>query len=306
VPFDRPLTTETPDARRAGDGQEVRPPSGQVEVVYFTDPLCAWSWAIEPQWRRLRFEYEGRITWRYVMGGMIADWRSYQDTLNEVYNPAQMALHWYQIRQLTGAHLDERIWQDDPPSSSYAACLAVKAAERQGADAGEDYLRRVREAAMLGRRNVARGEVLVEVAEELAADPPPGTVFDVDRFRDDILGADVKDAFHDDLREVRYRDVARFPTLVLRSTTGRGIALAGCRPYEVMREALARLVPDLGPRRLESDAVAYMSYWRRAAGREVAEALGIEHEAAAASLEEAVAAGILTREELSDAYRIRR
>jgi predicted DsbA family dithiol-disulfide isomerase len=298
--------TETPDARRATAGEDAPPCPGRLEVVYFTDPLCPWSWAIEPRQQRLRFEYGEQIAWRSVMGGMIADWRSYRDTLNEIYNPAQMALHWYQVRQLTGARLDERIWRDDPPSSSYPACLAVKAAEQQGAGAGEAYLRRVREAVMVDRRNVARGDVLVEVAEELAADAPRGVAFDVDRFRDDILGEAVKEAFHGDLREVRYRAIGRFPTLVLQAEGGPGIALTGCRPYESVREALARLAPDLRPRRREPDAVAYVSHCGRADGREVAEALGIDREAAVRLLDEAVAAGVLAREDSSDAYRIRR
>jgi predicted DsbA family dithiol-disulfide isomerase len=304
VPSERLQTPCAPDARGAATAGDDTPPAPRrLEVVYYTDPLCAWSWAIEPQWRRLRFEYDEGIAWRYVMGGMVADWGSYQDTLNSVYNPAQMALQWYQVRQLTGTRLDERIWREDPPSSSYPACLAVKAAERQGPAAGEDCLRRLREAVMIGRRNVARGEALVEAAEGLAADPPRGVAFDVDRFREDILGAEVRNAFHEDLREVRYRDIGRFPTLVLRAEGDRAIALAGYRTYEIIREALTRLAPDLRPRRREPDAVAYVSYWGRAAGREVAQAFGIEHEAAARTLDEAVAAGVLARGESSDDYR---
>src|SRR3546814_17149873 len=45
-----------------------------AEIVYFTDPLCSWSWALEPQWRRLLFTFGDRLYWRYRMGGMIPDW----------------------------------------------------------------------------------------------------------------------------------------------------------------------------------------------------------------------------------------
>src|SRR5579884_3121035 len=95
-----------------------------VSVEYFTDPLCSWSWAFEAQWRRLRYESGERLDWRYRMGGLIADWRSYEDPLNDIRNPAQMAPQWYQIQELSGMPLDDRLWQIDPPASSYPACVA--------------------------------------------------------------------------------------------------------------------------------------------------------------------------------------
>jgi len=247
----QPIDPETSAPDHAGRTDEGDPGAGPdvpaVQITYYTDPLCPWSWALEPHWRRLRCESDARLACRYVMGGMIADWRSYHDPLNSVHNPAQMALQCYQVRQLTGVPIDERLLREDPPDSSYPACLAVKAAERQGADAGDAYLRSLREAAMLEARNVARGDVLLSLAEVLAGSPPPGVAFDVDRFREDLLGPEVPEAFQDDLRDVRYRNIDRFPTLVLRAGDRPGIALVGYRPYEVLREALGRLIPDLRP-----------------------------------------------------------
>jgi len=274
--------------------RDERPP---VELAYYTDPLCPWSWAMEPHWRRLRFEFGGRIAWRYVMGGMVKDWRSYRDEINTVHRPSQMGPQCYQVRHLTGMPLDERIWHEDPPASSYPACLAVKAAARQGVEAGEAYLRRLRESIMLGRRNVARGEVLLSLAEEVAGEDRPGLAFDVARFADDLLGDHVRDAFQADLKETRAGDIARFPTLLLRGTEGPGIALVGYRPYEVMREALTRIAPDFQPIRAATDAAGYVAFWGRAAACEVAEALGIAREDALRLLEDEVAAGVLKRAE---------
>ena len=59
-----------------------------VDVIYYTDPLCSWSWAFEPVWRRLRYELGDQLAWRYRMGGMIPDWRHYADPLNDVASPA--------------------------------------------------------------------------------------------------------------------------------------------------------------------------------------------------------------------------
>jgi predicted DsbA family dithiol-disulfide isomerase len=271
-------------------------PAG-IAVTYYTDPLCPWSWAFEPQWRRLRAEFGDRLARRHVMGGMIADWRSFHDPINGVHNPAQMAVQWYEARRMTGMPLDERIWHESPPSSSYPACLAVKAAGRQGPDAADSYLRRLREAVMVDRRDVARGEVLLAIADELADDRPTGLAFDADRFRDDLVAPEVAEAFHEDLREVSYRAIRRFPTLVFRAGDGPEIALVGHRPYAIIRSVLDRLAPGLTPAPAEADAVAYVRRWGRAHAREVAEALGLEDAAALRSLEDAAAAGALGREE---------
>ena len=202
---------------RAVDHGDEAARAALVEVTYYTDPLCPWSWVLEPQCNRLRFTFGDQLAWRHVLGGMIPDWKSYHDPLNEVHNPAQMAQQCYCAQQQTGMPLDERVWRADPPASSYPACLAVKAAERQGREAGEAYLRRVREAVMLGRRNVARGEVLMDLAEELAGDRSYRFRFDQERFREDLLGPEALEALQRDLSQVKSENIVRFPTLILRA-----------------------------------------------------------------------------------------
>ncbi|MFN3648553.1 MAG: DsbA family protein [Armatimonadota bacterium] len=265
----------------------------RIAVEYYTDPLCSWSWSLEPQWRRLRYELGPRLTWRYRMAGMIPDWNSYDDPLNSVSSPAQMAPQWYHVRTATGVPLDERIWHEDPPSSSYPACLAVKAAALQGPEAEEAYLRRLRAAALLQRRNVSLPEVLTAVAEELAQ--ATGR-FDAERFRRELPGPAARDAFREDLREVRYRGIGRFPSLVVRGLrSGRAVLMVGYRPYSVLRAALEELEPALPPLRSATDPVEYVRYWGRATAQEVAEALGSPPETAVGALSVEVDAGRLRR-----------
>lgn len=199
-----------------------------VEVTYYTDPLCPWSWAFEPQWGRFLEESAGRFAVRYVMGGMIADWRTFRDPIHSIHNPSQMAAHWYHVGRVMGVAIDERLWHDDPPESSYPACLAVKAAGLQSPAAGAFYLRRLREAAMVGQRNIARAEVVLAIADEIN----DGNTFDAMRFRDDLIGPEAASAFQEDLREIRYREIRRFPTLALRTGDRPAIAIVGYRPFE--------------------------------------------------------------------------
>ena len=259
-----------------------------IEVTYFTDPLCSWSWAFEAIWRRLRYEFADRIAWRYVLGGMIPDWQSFNDPLHSVHRPAQMGPSWYEVRHLTGMPIDEMIWLQDPPASSYPACVAVKAAGRQGAAIEELYLRRLREAVMLERRNVARREVLVELFDAPSGDPV--------RFRRDIVGNEALEAFREDLKDAGYRNIGRFPAFVLRGAAGRAALLVGYRPYPVFREALAAVAPDLSPSRTASNPVAYALHWGSITAAEVAEAVGRPADEVARHLDGAVADGGLLRD----------
>lgn len=271
--------------------------SAPLRAIYYTDPLCSWSWGFEPQWRRLRYELGAQIQWRYRMGGMIADWQHYSDPLNDVSRPVQMGPQWFQVRELSGMPIEERIWFEDPPSSSYPACIAVKAAAQQGAHQGERYLRRVREAVMVERRNVALRQCLLDLAHDLAnTAEQQADALDVARFTQALSGEEALAEFRSDLQDTRYRDIGRFPTLALLNQTGSGIMLVGYRPYDALRGALTRWMPDLAPVRQATDAVAYARYWGRITLREVMEALEQERAQVEQALQEGVAQGLLTQQ----------
>jgi predicted DsbA family dithiol-disulfide isomerase len=40
-----------------------------VPVTLFTDPFCPWSWAAEPQRRRLEVEFGDQVALSYVIAG---------------------------------------------------------------------------------------------------------------------------------------------------------------------------------------------------------------------------------------------
>jgi putative protein-disulfide isomerase len=292
------------------DEQLAATPDGQKEetneareqklafVEYFTDPLCSWSWAFEAQWRRLRYECAERLDWRYRMGGLIADWRSYEDPLNDIRNPAQMGPQWFQIQELSGMPLDDRLWHIDPPASSYPACVAVKAAERQGKAAEESLLRRLREAAMIERRNIGRWDTLYTAAQQTANDG----LLDLNRFSDDYKAAATMETFRQDLRDAAYYSIGRFPTLILQRNDGRGIVLVGYRPYEALHAAMEHLVPGVTQQQAatpEDLAIAYVTYWRRVIARELVEILGCAMHEIVALLESLVTRGALMLEDNS-------
>ena len=209
-----------------------------LEVTYYTDPLCCWSWAFEPQWQRLLSEFKGNIKYRYCMGGLLPGWKNYNDSLNSVSRPIQMGPVWMHAKQLSGMPMEPNIWIIDPPSSSYPACLAVKCASFQSLKAEELLLRSLREAVMTKSENISREEILFSLAEKLAACEPE---FDVNRFKEDMKSDDAIESFRNDLQEVQYHQINRFPSLVIRNQMNKAILISGYRPYPVLLNAIKQM-----------------------------------------------------------------
>jgi predicted DsbA family dithiol-disulfide isomerase len=266
------------------------PADAVIHVTYYTDPLCSWSWAFEPQWRRLRYEYGDQLAWTYRMGGMIPNWDQYADPLNDVSRPVQMGPQWFQVRAISGMPLNEAIWHKDPPASSYPACIAVKAAQQQGAEAGEQYLRRVREAVMVEEQNIVHQEVLWACGHDVAACCPS---FSLARFEASLEQGSALQDFRTDMQDVRYRAIGRFPTLLLHHRSGGSVMLVGYRPYDALREVIRRLAPEMAVQRPADEIVPFVSCWGRVTLQEVAEACAMDRPAARSALERLVAKGEL-------------
>jgi predicted DsbA family dithiol-disulfide isomerase len=177
-----------------------------VQVRFYTDPACPWSWAGEPALRRLMWEFEGELEFVWVMGGLA---RSYERA-----NLLQVVSQWLVDAAEGEMPNDPRIWTENPLESTYPACQAVKAAEEQGWEVAYRYLRRLREGIMFERRKLDNAEVLKEEAA------PAG--LDRQRFEIDLYSEAITEAFAADLDEVRNPpQEAREAGAIHRSSKGR-------------------------------------------------------------------------------------
>jgi predicted DsbA family dithiol-disulfide isomerase len=249
----------------------------EILISYFTDPSCVWSWAIEPKIRRLLEEYGGKIRILYKMGGLMEKWTGYQDPENRITKPSQMAPRWADVARRTGMPIDERIWREDPPDSTYPPCIAFKAAEFQGARISVRYLRRLREAVFLERKNTAREEVLFRLAKEVG--------LDVERFQKDFKEGRAESAFRQDLEDAREQFILGFPTLLFRGTRDREAKLYGYLEYDSYRRAIDDVWGSPVKRNRQEGIAAFVRKYHRVLLPEVAELFHLETEEAAGQLE---------------------
>ncbi len=257
-----------------------------VTVRYYTDPACSWSWGTEPKLRRLIWEFGAELRFTWVMGGLARQYGpDYRDQETGVGSGADcfadLMAHWLDVAAESGMPIDARIWSQNPISSTYPACQAVKAAVEQGAEAACRYLRRVREGLLLERKKLDHLEALVGEAGQAG--------LDVERFRIDLGSHAITEAFAADLDEVRDppqearaagkvgrtegHERVSFPSALFVGEDGSRHGVWGWQPYEAYREAAlaagAEAVHDRRPEPLEA-----VERFGRCATRELEELTG--------------------------------
>lgn len=239
----------------------------QFKVEYYTDPLCCWSWAMEPQMRKLRYLLKERLKINYVMGGLLKDWKHYSDNLNNINLPSQLGPLWMEAKQRSGQPIEENIWLFNPIQTSYPACMAVKAAEDQSTTAGEAMLRMLREAVMIHQRNIGETDVLLE----LALDLEQKGILEKDRFEKCLFSDEVSRLFRKDLDLTKLREIRRFPTLLI-SLGDKTMQITGYRPFSVLLDTFKLLDAKLEiPHQI--DKQEYLNSWESLTKRELEEVL---------------------------------
>jgi putative protein-disulfide isomerase len=185
---------------------------------------------------------------------------------------------------------DRMIQAVDDFNSTWPACIAAKAADLQGPEAGRRYLRALREAWCLDARAIHRVGVQTDVAREAG--------LNLDAFANALEDGSADRAFQEDRSECARLQVTGFPTFTIGDAHA-SIRLNGWQPWEVFEEVLRKVDPSLVPNVVEAnDASALQLFGSsdRWATREVAAVLGVTDDDAELLLEELEGSGRIHRQ----------
>lgn len=208
----------------------------RVTVTEFTDPYCTWCWGAEPIVRRLREVYRDQLRVEYAMGGLVEDFSEFHDPTNDIERADEVAPHWVTASHRHGMPVEVSLWEEDPPTSTYPANVAYKAAEFQDRELAHGFLRRMREAAATETANLEREAVVSELAAEVG--------LDVDRFERAIASGRAEQAFEEDLERTRKLGATSLPTFVV-DVDGDRELLRGYRPFVTFEKLFTEEAPDL-------------------------------------------------------------
>jgi putative protein-disulfide isomerase len=261
----------------------------------YTDPACSASWASEPSFKKLSVEFGAEVQFTYVMGGLARDYTSgYEDPESGIGGERGvfhgLLLHWLERADSSGMPIDPRLWSEGPITTTYPACMAVKAAAEQGAEAEARYLRTLREGLLCFRRKLDTTEALVEEARRAG--------LDVERFRIDLGSHAIVEAFGADLEDTRTippearqaggakqgqgEERLVFPSVRLDGERGQHWVF-GIQPYEAYREAALAVGAEPEDRAPPGISAALTRFGRMATA-EVAAACELPGPTAAAEL----------------------
>lgn len=208
----------------------------KIKVEYFTDPLCAWSYASEPTVQSLISQFGDKIGFQYkslpILDGIIGEPKQGE----KIHSPDEMAEAWSEISEKTGTKIDVGLWHTNPPHSSWPANRAMKAALMQGFDKGNRFLHVLRDAIMTEQKNPSNLEVLKDIAGRSG--------LDVDRFYMQMTdnASALEESVAADLLEGTNRCIYSTPTLVMQNDQGDKVIVQGTLDYEVCSRAIHLLM----------------------------------------------------------------
>lgn len=201
-----------------------------IRIDYYTDPYCAWSWALEPALREIeRVEHAG-VSWRLRMKPLLRDREAVGQSGEEV------AQKWERIGRLTGTDIDAGRWRSDPPRSTLPADRAVKVAARFGAEQERRFLHELRPLLMLQGRSADDEATLVEAARRAEIDE--------EEFKRALDDTTTDAAIAEDEQEAAAEGVKATPALVIRNNEGDRVVIEGVRDTELIRRAIQVLRTD--------------------------------------------------------------
>jgi putative protein-disulfide isomerase len=234
-----PAYIDSPDLDPASTNAQA-----QVNIDYFTDPICSTCWGVEPQLKKLKLEYGHVLHIEYYMGGLLPSWDVYNS--GGISKPSDVAHHWDEVSAYYQMPIDGDIWLENPLNSSYPPSIGFKAAQMQSKKVAIHFLRKLREQLFLQKVNITSEEVMVKTASACG--------LDTSRFRNDFRNnAEVE--FKSDLQRSRQGGVRGFPTFFFSNKEGKKEMIYGFRDYSFFENAIKKLYPQAEVQNYEKTAV---------------------------------------------------
>lgn len=173
----------------------------KVIVTIFTDPMMGLSYECEPIFRKLETHYKERIEFKYVMGGLVRDISDFMTTEELSYEPNE-GIRRYCLRLADTYRSEESICGlpinmddfhlfDAQHRSSYPMNIAFEAAKLTEPEKAEQFLYRLRYAAIVETKQTTTEKEILYTAEK--------TGLEISAFTRALHNGTAEAAFQDDL-----------------------------------------------------------------------------------------------------------
>jgi predicted DsbA family dithiol-disulfide isomerase len=229
-----------------------------IEIYIFIDPLCPECWGLEPIIRKLQIEYGQLFSLRHVISGKLTALN-----VRKNKNFENIAQVWEKTASRSGMSCDGNLWFENPISSPYVACIAIKAAELQGRKLAIRFLRKIQEYVFVEKKDISNINILTECAASVG--------LDVDEFIHDMTSTSAAKGFQCDLKITTEMDVHEIPSLVFfnQNIEEEGIKVSGVYAYEVYVQILDDMLNGLPEPSAPPSLEQFMSCFKFVATKEI-------------------------------------
>jgi len=247
------------------------PMEKKIEISHFTDPLCFWCYAMEPEMRKMRVLLGDQLDYRIVMGVLSSDVHEiigYGDDAElrfEIYR-AMLNNYFREAAKAVGMplSLEEMLSRGPDDFVSLPLSLAYCAMKMIDESIAEAYLRRMRECVFAEGRNLSSVAEQIELASEFPVD--------VEEFRRNLEDGEVAEILQQGVDECRVYGIAAFPTLLMQWGDKR-VAVQGYHSFEELKQAIAQVTEGdiiLSDAEFSEHALEnYIDRFGKAAAREI-------------------------------------
>jgi putative protein-disulfide isomerase len=135
-------------------------------LIYFTDPMCSWCYGFSGVIAEIRKAFGPALPIRLVMGGL----RPGTDQPITPQARAEITAHWRHVHEASGLPFDERVLADGFVYDTDPAARAVVVVRREDPELALTFLGRTQRAFYAQAKDVTKGEVLADLAQELGVD----------------------------------------------------------------------------------------------------------------------------------------
>ena len=211
----------------------------KLVIEHFTDPLCFWCYAMEPEMRKIRVLLDDQLDYRIVMGVLSSDVHEiigYDEDAElryEVYR-AMLANYFRESVKMVRMplSLDNMLTHGPEDLVSLPLSLAYCAMKMIDKDIAEAYLRRMRERVFAEGCSLSTVDQQVQLASEFP--------IDVEQFRSNLDNPEIATVLQQGVDKCRIYGITAFPTLLLQWGDKRMMA-QGYHTFEELKQAIGQV-----------------------------------------------------------------
>ena len=211
----------------------------KLVIEHFTDPLCFWCYAMEPEMRKIRVLLDDQLDYRIVMGVLSSDvheiigYDKDAELRYEVYR-AMLANYFRESVKMVRMplSLDNMLTHGPEDLVSLPLSLAYCAMKMIDMDIAEAYLRRMRERVFAEGCSLSTVDQQVQLASEFP--------IDVEQFRSNLDNPEIATVLQQGVDKCRIYGITAFPTLLLQWGDKRMMA-QGYHTFEELKQAIGQV-----------------------------------------------------------------